>query len=551
EQHPVGEVAVPAGRGEDPAEDRHRGLEHRTDRDRGERGEQEHADDRPVVADLDEHLQRCQQRRPGRPHTSAAQMTGEGGADEEERQRQVEDDVDEDAPGRAEPEQQGGTDDGSEQDAEAAKGGIEPHGAGQFATVDEVVEHHLLRRAPQASGEPVDDEEHARLPQLQGIGEEQYAPAQGHDHEHDLHDLDEPAAVEPLRQGTRIDGQEQERQPVADELESDERRGLERLPQNPVGDDVLDVVTHHPHAGADQVRCGLPAAQHTEATRGCRSVVDTGGNLAHPPILTPSPRRGTHARTPPSSSSTTATQRGGLRGTAAGIPQAKSRCCEVEHFGPFHAPVSLQWTTSRGLDGAGRHRDAPATESIMTGSPPTDPLTSDTSAQRTADMAKTTIWIGIILILIGVIGWIVTGFASWTALIPAILGIVLVICGWIGIKRPTIGVHIALVVALLGVIGTFSRALPLGDLFAGPAEVPLAVISSTLTFVLLIAYIVAGVRSFIAARRTPKDAEAAGDRAARIGGSSPGALRAVTWHPGELGEATLEMQLTGTADHHS
>src|SRR5699024_8751364 len=72
-----------------------------------------------------------------------------------------------------------------------------------------------------------------------------------------------------------------------------------------------------------------------------------------------------------------------------------------------------------------------------------------------------------------------------------------------------IGVHIALVVALLGVIGTFSRVLQLGDLFAGTAEVPLAVISSTLTFILLIAYIVAGVRSFIAARRTPKDAEAA------------------------------------------
>src|SRR5699024_6654977 len=121
---------------------------------------------------------------------------------------------------RAEPEQQGGTDDGSEQDAEAAKGGVEPHGAGEFATVDEVVEHHLLRRAPQASGEAVDDEEHARLPQLQGIGEEQYAPAQGHDHEHELRELDEPAAVQPLRQASRIDGEEQERQPETDELES-------------------------------------------------------------------------------------------------------------------------------------------------------------------------------------------------------------------------------------------------------------------------------------------------------------------------------------------
>src|SRR5699024_9063390 len=129
-----------------------------------------------------------------------------------------------------------------------------------------------------------------------------------------------------------------------------------------------------------------------------------------------------------------------------------------------------------------------------------------------------------------VIACIVTGFASWTALIPAIRGIVLVICGWIGITRPKIGVHIALVVALLVVIGTFSRVLQLGDLFAGTADVPLAVISSTLTFILLIAYIVAGVRSFIVARRAPKDAEAASDHAARIGGSSSDALRADTWH---------------------
>lgn len=116
-------------------------------------------------------------------------------------------------------------------------------------------------------------------------------------------------------------------------------------------------------------------------------------------------------------------------------------------------------------------------------------------------MAKTTIGLSIILILLGVIGWLVTAMASWTALIPAILGVVLLICGIIGLRSPKIGVHIALVVALLGVIGTFMNVLKLGELFAGTAERPTAVIVSTITFVLLIVYIVAGVRSFIAARR--------------------------------------------------
>src|SRR5699024_6480384 len=154
-----------------------------------------------------------------------------------------------------------------------------------------------------------------------------------------------------LRQGTRIDGQEQERQPVADELESDERRRLERLPQHPVDDDVLDVVAHHPHAGADQVRCGLPTAQHTEATRGCRSVVDTGSILPHPPIPTPSPGPGTHARVP---ALIVVVARIGMMGASRNCGRhlsSESRYCEVGHFGPFYASVSLEWITSRVLDG--------------------------------------------------------------------------------------------------------------------------------------------------------------------------------------------------------
>ena len=118
-------------------------------------------------------------------------------------------------------------------------------------------------------------------------------------------------------------------------------------------------------------------------------------------------------------------------------------------------------------------------------------------------MPKITIGLGIILILLGVIGWLATGMASWTALIPAILGLIIAICGWIGIRRPKIGIHIALVVALLGVFGTFMNVLKLGDLFAGTAERPAAVIISTVTFVLLIIYIILGIRSCIAARRNP------------------------------------------------
>ena len=116
-------------------------------------------------------------------------------------------------------------------------------------------------------------------------------------------------------------------------------------------------------------------------------------------------------------------------------------------------------------------------------------------------MPRITIGLGAILIVLGVIAYIATDFASWTALIPSILGLVILASGLIGLKSQKIGIHIGLVVALLGVFGTAMNVIKLGEVFAGTAERPAAVVVSTITFVLLIAYIVIGIRSFIAARR--------------------------------------------------
>ena len=55
--------------------------------------------------------------------------------------------------------------------------------------------------------------------------------------------------------------------------------------------------------------------------------------------------------------------------------------------------------------------------------------------------------------------------------------------------------------AVLGVVGTSMNVMELGELFAGEAERPAAVVVSSITFVLLIVYIIVGVRSFIQARR--------------------------------------------------
>lgn len=116
-------------------------------------------------------------------------------------------------------------------------------------------------------------------------------------------------------------------------------------------------------------------------------------------------------------------------------------------------------------------------------------------------MPRNTIILGAVLIALGLIAYLASGLGSWTALIPSILGALLLICGLVGLRSPRVGIHIALALALLGAAGTFMNVLQLGELFAGTAERPLAVVASTITFVLLIIYIILGIRSFVSARR--------------------------------------------------
>ncbi|MGO2658205.1 hypothetical protein [Mycetocola reblochoni] len=120
-------------------------------------------------------------------------------------------------------------------------------------------------------------------------------------------------------------------------------------------------------------------------------------------------------------------------------------------------------------------------------------------------MTRNTFIVGGLLVVVGVIGWALSESKSATALIPAFLGVVMLISGAIATKSQKIGVHIALVVAVIGVAGTAMNVVKIGELFAGTAERPLAIITSTITFVALIVFIVLGVRSFIAARRWKND----------------------------------------------
>lgn len=122
-------------------------------------------------------------------------------------------------------------------------------------------------------------------------------------------------------------------------------------------------------------------------------------------------------------------------------------------------------------------------------------------------MLALTTWTGGLLVATGVIAYIVTAAESITALIPAFIGILLLIAALIGRRSDEArkhAMHVALAIGLLGALGSLSRVVKLPEVFDGTAKVPAAIIVSTIMFVLLVVYLVAGIRSFVVARRADK-----------------------------------------------
>jgi multisubunit Na+/H+ antiporter MnhF subunit len=122
-------------------------------------------------------------------------------------------------------------------------------------------------------------------------------------------------------------------------------------------------------------------------------------------------------------------------------------------------------------------------------------------------MAKTTIVVAILLIALGVIGFVGTGSAHPTALIPAYVGAVLAVFGALA-QNPDAGkrklyMHINVTVALLGFLGTVKGLyIFLTTDFGASAANPPAVQAKAAMAILLLVYVGWCVRSFIAARRS-------------------------------------------------
>ena len=116
-------------------------------------------------------------------------------------------------------------------------------------------------------------------------------------------------------------------------------------------------------------------------------------------------------------------------------------------------------------------------------------------------MPNTTRLFGLILIVLGVASYQLTGRTSLTAMIPAFFGVVLVVCAFVARSSESArkhAMHAAVAVGLLGALAALARGVPAA--LGGDAARP-AVLSQLAMGVLLLIYVALGVQSFIAARK--------------------------------------------------
>lgn len=125
-------------------------------------------------------------------------------------------------------------------------------------------------------------------------------------------------------------------------------------------------------------------------------------------------------------------------------------------------------------------------------------------------MAKLTIGFGVALIVVGVLGFVLTGSAHMTALFPTWFGIALALCGALAntedAKRRMLWMHIAVTIGLLGFLFPGIRAvMALARAHSKGVELSAttrgAVNEELVMSVICLVFTALCVRSFIAARR--------------------------------------------------
>jgi hypothetical protein len=125
-------------------------------------------------------------------------------------------------------------------------------------------------------------------------------------------------------------------------------------------------------------------------------------------------------------------------------------------------------------------------------------------------MARMTLFFALALVVLGLAGYLGTGSAHPTALIPTWFGLALGLFGFLAISpnegRRKLFMHINVTIGLLGFLGAGGRAVYgyVHASAAGTSPDAIALESQVAMAALMLVYVILCVRSFISARRSGK-----------------------------------------------
>ena len=119
-------------------------------------------------------------------------------------------------------------------------------------------------------------------------------------------------------------------------------------------------------------------------------------------------------------------------------------------------------------------------------------------------MATLTLWLGIVLSALGIIGYVGSGGESITALIPTFFGVVFIVLGILARKEQLRKhmMHAAAVLAIVGFAGSVRGVSSFAAMLSG-GEVarPFAAVMQTIMALLTLAFVLLAIKSFVDARR--------------------------------------------------
>lgn len=119
-------------------------------------------------------------------------------------------------------------------------------------------------------------------------------------------------------------------------------------------------------------------------------------------------------------------------------------------------------------------------------------------------MVRSTMIFSLLLMLLGIVCYVITGMASVTALIPTFLGLPMGFCGYLALdhQRLKIAMHTAVVLGLVGLAATVKGLWKgIWMMMGTSVERPVAVVEQSITALICFVFVVMCFKWFVRNRR--------------------------------------------------